>query len=93
MYFASEIEPNAIKVAQSNNPIIVEIGDVSKISYKDGVLYTPNKSYNIGHIDLICGGSPCTNFSSIIKLSIVENVLYIIPIDAFAASDNLRAVK
>lgn len=65
MYFASEIEPNAIKVAQSNNPIIVEIGDVSKISYKDGVLYTPDKSYNVGHIDLICGGSPCTNFSSI----------------------------
>ena len=64
-YFASEIEPNAMKVAQKNNPIIVEIGDVSKISYKDGILYTPEKNYNVGHIDLICGGSPCTNFSSI----------------------------
>ena len=64
-YFASEIETNAIKVAQKNNPSIIEIGDVSKISYKDGVLYTPHKSYNIGHIDLLCGGSPCTNFSSI----------------------------
>ena len=29
-YFASEIEPNAIKVATSNNPTIIEIGDVSK---------------------------------------------------------------
>lgn len=65
MYFASEIEPNAIKVARKNNPIIVEIGDISKISYKNGVLFTPNKSYDVGHIDLICGGSPCTDFSSI----------------------------
>lgn len=64
-YFASEIEPNAIRVAQTNNSEIIEIGDVSKISFKDGILYTPTKSYNVGHIDLICGGSPCTNFSSI----------------------------
>ena len=64
-YFASEIEPNAMKVATANHPMIIEIGDVSKISYKDGVLYTPNKSYCVGHIDLLCGGSPCTNFSSI----------------------------
>lgn len=64
-YFASEIEPNAIRVAQKNNPFIVEVGDISKISYKNGVLYTPDKNYNVGHIDLVCGGSPCTNFSSI----------------------------
>ncbi len=64
-YFASEIEPNAIKVAQKNNPDIIEIGDISKISYKNGVLYTPEKNYQVGHIDLICGGSPCTNFSFI----------------------------
>lgn len=65
VYFASEIEPNAIKVALKNHPEIIEIGDVSKISYKDGVLYAPDKKYNVGKIDLICGGSPCTNFSSI----------------------------
>lgn len=64
-YYASEIEHNAIKVAQKNNPIIVEIGDVSEISYKNGVLYTPRGNYSVGKIDLICGGSPCTNFSSI----------------------------
>ncbi len=64
-YFASEIEPNAIRVAKKNNPEIIEVGDVSKISYKNGILYTENNSYNVGHIDLICGGSPCTNFSSI----------------------------
>lgn len=65
MYIASEIEPNAIRVACQNNPSIIEVGDVSKISYKNGILYTPEKNYNLGHIDLICGGSPCTNFSSI----------------------------
>jgi site-specific DNA-cytosine methylase len=33
-YFASEIEPNAIRVATTNNPDIIEIGDVSQIFYK-----------------------------------------------------------
>ncbi len=64
-YFASEIEPNAINVAKTNHPSIIEIGDISKISYRNGVLYTPTNCYNIGKIDLLCGGSPCTNFSSI----------------------------
>lgn len=64
-YYASEIEPHAIKVATTNNPDIIEIGDVTKVSYKDGVLYTENLSYKVGAIDLVCGGSPCTNFSSI----------------------------
>ena len=65
MYLASEIEQNAIAVAQANHPSIIQVGDVSKIFYKDGVLYTPTESYQVGHIDLVCGGSPCTNFSSI----------------------------
>lgn len=64
-YWASEIEPNAIMVATTNHPEIIEIGDVTKVSYKDGVLYTESASYDVGKIDLVCGGSPCTNFSSI----------------------------
>lgn len=64
-YFASEIEPNAIKVALYNNPEIVEIGDVTQIYYKDGVLCSPVGNYEIEKFDLLCGGSPCTNFSSI----------------------------
>ncbi len=64
-YFASEIEPNAIKVALKNHPDIIPLGDITEVRYQDGVLYTPTASYNIGQIDLICGGSPCTNFSSI----------------------------
>lgn len=64
-YYASEIEPHAIKVATTNNPDIIELGDVTKVSYNDGILYTENATYEVGRIDLVCGGSPCTNFSSI----------------------------
>ena len=64
-YYASEIEPNAIKVAKYNYPDTVEIGDVCKVVYENGRLYTENGTYDIGKIDLICAGSPCTNFSSI----------------------------
>jgi DNA (cytosine-5)-methyltransferase 3A len=64
-YYASEIEQNAIRVAQKNHPEIIELGDICKVSYRNGILYTPEKNYRVGHIDLICGGSPCTNFSSI----------------------------
>lgn len=64
-YFASEIEQNAIKVATANNPQIIQLGNVCDISYRNGVLYTPTQSFQVGHIDLLCGGSPCTNFSSI----------------------------
>jgi DNA-cytosine methyltransferase len=64
-YFASEIEPNAIKVATKNHPNIVSLGDITKVRYENGVIYTDTKSYNVGKIDIVCGGSPCTNFSSI----------------------------
>lgn len=64
-YYASEIEQSVISIAKANYPDIIEIGDVKKISYKDGVLYTENGNYFVGHIDLLIGGSPCTDFSSI----------------------------
>ena len=53
VYYASEIENNAIKVAKSNHPEIIEIGDVTKIDFHD----------YIGKIDIIIGGSPCQGFS------------------------------
>lgn len=53
VYYASEIEPNAIKVATSNHPEIIEIGDVTKINFHD----------YIGKVDIIIGGSPCQGFS------------------------------
>lgn len=52
-YIASEIEPNAIKVAMSNYPNIEQIGDVVKINTKA-----------LPKIDLLIGGSPCQGFSA-----------------------------
>ena len=53
VYYASEIEPNAIKVAKANHPEIIEIGDVTKIDFNEYV----------GKVDTIIGGSPCQGFS------------------------------
>lgn len=64
-YYASEIEKGSIAIAVSNYPDTIEIGDVSKVSYQDGVLHTENGDFKVGHIDLLIGGSPCTDFSSI----------------------------
>lgn len=64
-YYASEIESSAIKITKKNHPDTIEIGDVSKVSYSDGVLYTEKSEYDVGRIHLLIGGSPCTDFSSI----------------------------
>lgn len=53
-YDAYEIEPNAIKATQTNFPDVVHHGDVTK---EDFTKYK-------GKIDLLIGGSPCTNLSS-----------------------------
>lgn len=62
-YYASEIKPNAIKVARHNYPGIVHVGDVRSLSYKDGYLTTEEGTIFIGKVDLIIGGSPCQDFS------------------------------
>lgn len=64
-YYASEIEKSSIAIAKSNYPDIIEIGDVTKVSYKNGVLHTENGDFNVGHINILIGGSQCTDFSSI----------------------------
>ena len=51
-YFASEIDKNAIKVAQHHYPNTVQLGDVTKIEFI------------ASKIDLLIGGSPCQSFSS-----------------------------
>ncbi len=51
-YFASEIEPNTIKVAQHNYPNIIELGDITQLD-----------TTNLPKIDLLIGGSPCQGFS------------------------------
>ena len=62
-YFASEIKPYAIKVTQDNYPNTFQLGDITKIRYKDGILYSENGEFNAGKIDLLIGGSPCQDFS------------------------------
>lgn len=64
-YFASEIDKNAIKVSKANWPDIIHIGDVTKVRFDDGVLYTEYGEYNVGKIDLLMGGSPCQDFSTL----------------------------
>lgn len=62
-YYASEIDKNALKVSRDNYPDIIHIGGVTKVSYRDGVLFTENGEYDVGQIDLLIGGSPCQDFS------------------------------
>jgi len=52
-YYASEIDPYAIKVTQANFPNTIQLGDITKVGYT---------SFN-HHIDLMMGGSPCQGFS------------------------------
>lgn len=62
-YYASEIKNHAIKVTQKNYPNTIQIGDVTKIFYENGVLKTENGDFLVGEIDIIIGGSPCQDFS------------------------------
>jgi DNA (cytosine-5)-methyltransferase 3A len=51
-YFASEIEPNPIKVTQTNYPNTKQLGNVLNV-----------KGSDLPKIDLLIGGSPCQGFS------------------------------
>lgn len=61
-YFAAEIKDIAIKVTKDNYPDTIHIGDVNKISYKDGILHTEIGDFE-EQIDLVIFGSPCQSFS------------------------------
>ena len=66
-YYAAEIKPIAIKVTKYNYPNTIHIGDVNKVRYKGGILYTEFGNYNVGKIDLMVFGSPCQSFSRCMK--------------------------
>ena len=53
-YYASEIDPYAIKVAQNNYPDSIQLGGVENWWDWD---------IDLGNIDLLIGGSPCQGFS------------------------------
>ena len=57
-YFASEIKKHAIKLTQYHYPNTIQIGDVTKVHYENGILYTENGEFKTP-IDIIIGGSPC----------------------------------
>lgn len=65
-YFASEIKDIAIKVTMENYPDTIQIGDVNKVHYKNGILHTPNGNFK-ADIDLVIFGSPCQTFSVAMK--------------------------
>jgi len=56
VYYASEIDKDAIAVARYNHPEIIHLGDVQNIDPK-----------NLPKIDLLIGGSPCVDLSFIGK--------------------------
>ena len=64
-YFASEIDKYAIKVAQKNYPNTIQLGDITKVHYRNGYLIWDDgrKDKYVGNIDLLIGGSPCQGFS------------------------------
>ena len=61
-YFAAEIKDIGIKVTKENYPDTIHIGDVNKITYKDGILHTEIGEFE-AEIDLVIFGSPCQTFS------------------------------
>lgn len=65
-YFAAEIKDIGIKVTKANYPDTIHVGDVNKITYKDGTLYTENGNYKV-KIDMVAFGSPCQSFSQAMK--------------------------
>lgn len=53
IYYASEIDKYAIQITQKSYPDTIQLGDVEKIDFTQFE----------GKIDLLIGGSPCTNLS------------------------------
>ena len=66
-YFASEIEPNAIKVTTDNFPDTKEIGDVMNfvLETKDNneIVLNEERLKELPKIDLVIFGSPCRSLS------------------------------
>jgi len=62
-YYASEIDKNAIMCSTINNPDILQLWDVKKISYNWWILKSQDYSINTWNIDLVIWWSPCQWFS------------------------------
>ena len=65
-YYASEIKPIAIEKTKLNFPNTIMVGDVTKISYRNGILYTGVGEFE-EQFDFVIFGSPCQSFSRAMK--------------------------
>ena len=61
-YYSAEIKQIAKQVTMENYPDTIQIGDVTKIKYVDGVLFTEIGEFK-EKFDLVIFGSPCQTFS------------------------------
>jgi DNA (cytosine-5)-methyltransferase 1 len=59
-----EIEDYPRKVLAKHWPDVPIASDVTKLTYKDGVLYDDGNEIYKGSIDVICGGFPCQDISA-----------------------------
>lgn len=65
-YFSAEIKPEAIHATQKNFPSNIQIGDITKIHYKNGELDCDKGKFKT-KFDLVIFGSPCQSFSRAMK--------------------------
>lgn len=69
-YYSSEIKPIAIKCSKNNFSDIIQLGDIRKLSYKNGYLFSENGTYFVGSIDFLGGVHR-------VKISLRHNLLKI----------------
>lgn len=62
-YIASEIDSTAIRVAKQRHPTILHVGDITRLTYKNGELWS-DTCHHRGRIHLILAGSPCQGLST-----------------------------
>lgn len=67
-YFASEIKDIAIKVTTENHPNTIQLGDVTKIKIIGDQFICEKGVSLFTVIDLLIGGSPCQDLSSVNKI-------------------------
>jgi len=89
-YYASEIDPYAIKVSKSHFPDIIQLGDISNVSYADGVLKSDMGIFEVPKIDMIIGGSPCQDFTNIGSREGIRGVKSILMFQYFRLMDEIK---